>query len=85
LVIAGFVAAAVGLWTQQEWWRGVAVASSAVSLLGVAVFAERGQQFLSAAAMDVIILVALLVFHWPSAGLVGAQLFFAVAKAGSAM
>jgi hypothetical protein len=43
-----------------------------VSLLGVAVFAERGQQFLSAAAMDMIILVALLVFHWPSAGLVGA-------------
>jgi len=72
LVIAGFVAAGVGVWSQQEWWRSVAIASSAVSLLGLALFAQGGQQFLSAAVMDVIILVALLVFHWPSAALVGA-------------
>jgi hypothetical protein len=71
LAIVGFVAAGVGVWSQQEWWRDVAVASSAVSLLAVALFAQPGQQFLSAGVMDVIILVALLVFHWPAAALVG--------------
>jgi hypothetical protein len=71
LVIAGFVAAAIGVWSQQEWWRGLAVASSAVSLLGLALFAQRSQPFLSAGAMDVLILVALLLFQWPSAALVG--------------
>jgi hypothetical protein len=71
VVIAGFVAAGVGVLSQQEWWRSVAVVSSAVSWLGLALFAQASQPFLSAGAMDVIILVALLLVHWPSVGLVG--------------
>jgi hypothetical protein len=72
LVIAGFVAAAIGLWGQQEWWRGVAVGSAAVSLLGLALFAQATQPFLSAGLMDIAILVALVLFHWPTADMVGA-------------
>jgi hypothetical protein len=71
LALVGFVAAGIGVWSQQERWRGVAVASSAVSLLGLALFAQASQPFLSAGAMDVIILVGLLLVHWPSAELVG--------------
>jgi hypothetical protein len=61
--LVGFVVASVGLWGRQEWCRSAVVVSSAVSLLG--------QPFLSAGAMDVIILVALVLAHWPSAELMG--------------
>jgi hypothetical protein len=69
--LVGFVAACVGLWGGQEWWRSAAVVSPAVSLLGLAFFSQASQPFLSADAMDVIILVALLLASWPSAQLVG--------------
>ena len=72
LAIAGFVAAAIGLWGQHEWWRGVVVASSAVSLLGLVLIAQASQPFLSAAVMDIAMLVALALLHWPSPKLVGA-------------
>lgn len=71
LALVGFVAAGIGVWSQQAWWRGVAVASSGVSLLGLALFAQASQPFLSAGAMDAIILVALLLIHWPATELVG--------------
>jgi hypothetical protein len=73
LAIAGFVAAGVGAWGQQDWWRGVAIASSAVSLLGLVLLARASQPFLTAGAIDVIILVAPILVHWPSAELVGSQ------------
>lgn len=71
VVIAGFVAAAIGLWSQQEWWRTAAIVSSAVSLLGLALFAQATQPFASAAILDVAILVAL-ILRWPPVDLVGA-------------
>ena len=73
-VIAGFVAAAVGLLAGQAYWRPLAVASAGVSLLALALFASGigRQPLLSAGLMDVAILVLLLWVRWPSADLVGA-------------
>lgn len=71
VAIISFVAAGAGVWNQQEWWRGLAVASAAVSLVGLLLFAEPIQPIYSAAVMDIILVVALLLFHWPSASLVG--------------
>jgi hypothetical protein len=73
-VIAGFVAAGVGLLGQHTWWRTVAVGAAGVSILALVLFANADalQPLVSAAAMDVAVLVALLWLQWPSAYLVGA-------------
>lgn len=72
-VVAGFAAAGVGLLGQRDWWRTLAVAASVVSLLALGLFATGidSQPLLSAALMDVAILVALLWVRWPSADLIG--------------
>jgi hypothetical protein len=49
----------------------LAVGSSVVSLLGLALFLQAKPPFFNAGAMDVIILVALLLLHWPSPTLIG--------------
>jgi hypothetical protein len=74
VAIAGFTAAGVGLLGQHAWWRTLAVASAGVSLLALALFVSGigTQPVLSAAVMDVAILVALLWIDWPSVDLVGA-------------
>ena len=73
-VITGFVAAAIGLLGQHAWWRTLAVASAVVSLFALFLFARGGdaQPLLSAAAMDLVVMAALLLAHWPSIDLVGA-------------
>ena len=73
-VIAGFVAAAVGLLGQHVWWRTLAVASAVISLFALFLFARSGdpQPLLSAAAMNLVVLAALLLARWPSIDLVGA-------------
>lgn len=73
-VVAGFLTAGVGLLGQNAWWRTLAVASAGVSLLALLLFAGDGstQPILSAALMDIAILVALLWMRWPSVDLVGA-------------
>lgn len=74
VVIVGLMAAGVGLLGQQSWWRTLAVGSAGVSLLALILFAGGigTQPLLSAALMDIAILVALLWVQWPSAALVGA-------------
>jgi hypothetical protein len=74
VVIAGFMAAGIGLLGQHAWWRMLAAGSAGVSMLALLLFAGSigTQPLLSAALMDIAILVALLWLHWPSAGLVGA-------------
>jgi hypothetical protein len=73
-VVAGFMAAGIGLLGQQAWWRTLAAGSAGVSLLALALFANNSdvQPLLSAALADVAILVALLWVHWPPVDLVGA-------------
>jgi hypothetical protein len=72
VVIVGFIAAGAGLLGQVTWWRSFAVASAGVSLLALLLFVTSGstQPILSAALMDIAILVALLWLHWPSTDLV---------------
>jgi hypothetical protein len=74
VVTVGFVAAGIGLLGQDAWWRTLAVASAGVSLLALALFVSGGstQPLLSAAGMDLAILIALVWIRWPSANLVGA-------------
>jgi hypothetical protein len=74
VVIAGFLAAGIGLLGQDAWWRTLAVGSAGVSLLALLLFVSSGstQPVLSAAVMDVAILVALVAIRWPSVDLVGA-------------
>ncbi len=74
LVVVGFASAGVGLLSQGAWWRIVADCSAGVSLLALALFASSSsaQPILSAALMDVAILVALVWMRWPSVDLVGA-------------
>lgn len=73
-VIGGFSAAGVGLLGQCSWWRVAAVGSAIVSLAALVIFASgaQAQPLLSAAAMDVVVLVALLWIKWPTLALIGA-------------
>jgi hypothetical protein len=69
-----FVGGVAGYVTDAPWWRGAAVAASLVSLAGVVLFWD-GLAMASAAmalTVDVVILVALLLAHWPAATEVGA-------------
>lgn len=69
LAAVGFFGATLGVFIQQGWWRPVAVASSMVSLLLLALFWNRG--LIVGAAIDLAILIALLWAHWPPASRVG--------------
>ncbi|NLE75563.1 MAG: hypothetical protein GX605_02275 [Chloroflexi bacterium] len=68
LALLGFVAAEVGVWGQHGWRRDLAIASAALSLRGLALFAQPLQPFISAGLMNVAILVALLWLRWPPTG-----------------
>ena len=68
-----FVAGASGLLAGQPWWRSVTVAGAIVSLVGIVVswdgLATTNAVF--ALVVDVLVLWALLVAHWPSSEPVG--------------
>jgi hypothetical protein len=70
----GFGVATFGIFTQTEWWRSLTVASSIVSIVGLALFWANpaASSAFFAFAFDAAVLVALLVFHWPSTTVVGA-------------
>ena len=69
----GFVAVAVGMFGQRDWWRTLAIGSSVVSAIGLLLFWSNpaSSPALSALVFDIVILVALLLFHWPPSTLVG--------------
>ena len=73
LAIIGFVAAGFGIFDMQGWWRSLAIASAAISLLGITLFFD-GLPFnptINPVIFDVAVLVALLLARWPSASLIG--------------
>jgi hypothetical protein len=74
VAVAGFLAAAVGIWTEMEWWRTAAIVSSIVSIIGLVLFWSNpaGGPTLSALVFDIVILVALVILRWPPSTLVGA-------------
>ncbi len=68
----GFMAAGFGVFGHQSWWRTLAVGSSILSLFTLGLFASGLiQSALNAAVFDVVILLALLLAHWPSPELIG--------------
>ena len=69
VAMIGFVIAGVGVLQQKSSWRALSIAASVVSLIVAALFIQGAP--LNAAVADVVVLVALLLFNWPSAELVG--------------
>ena len=68
-----FVAGAGGLLAGQPWWRPLTIAGAVVSLVGLVLFWDgvATSSAFFALAFDVLVLVALLVVHWPSSEVVG--------------
>ena len=70
---AAFVAAGVGVIVQAGWWRQLAILASVVSIVLVAAM-WNGIPTTSAAfalAFDVVVLLTLLVAHWPAPDSIG--------------
>ncbi|MBX3060539.1 MAG: hypothetical protein KF770_29125 [Anaerolineae bacterium] len=67
--LVGFVAAAFGIFRETDWWQTVAVVSAAVSTVGLVLFWTRPSTSpaLSALIFNLLVLAALLIFHWPLA------------------
>lgn len=65
--IVGFTAVAIGLMNSTGWWRPVAIAAAAVSSLGLLLFwtTPISSPVLSALVFNLMVLAALLIFHWP--------------------
>lgn len=65
--IVGFVAVVVGFWSGAAWWRPLAVAAAAVSTVGLILFWTNplASPAVSALVFNLLVLAALLVFHWP--------------------
>jgi hypothetical protein len=76
LSAAGFVASAMSFWgvlIPGDLWRQLAVASSIVSIVGIAVFFGIWPLFntLAALAVNIIVLVTQLWTHWPPLSMFG--------------
>lgn len=71
VVVIGFLGVGMGMlgWlVPQAWWRPLAVASSIISLIGLALFWNAFAAFFNKAGaigVDVATLVAVLLAHWP--------------------
>jgi hypothetical protein len=77
-VVAGalmlaFAAAAGGVALQASWWRGLVLAAAAVSIVLVVTMWDGLPTGPASAALafDAVMLVALLVVHWPAGDIVG--------------
>ena len=69
-----FVTAGIGLALTQEWWRPIALVGAVVSLVGIVACWDG---ILTASAVpalivDLVVIVGLLIAHWPSVDAVGA-------------
>ena len=71
LVTLGFLAGGIGVFARQDWWRPVVMGSAAISAVIIILFWDGGLQKIVEKGLvgfliNVAILVALLVFDWPS-------------------
>jgi hypothetical protein len=74
IVVLGFVAASLGYFgilVPASWWRPLAAIFAVVSLIGLILFGRNWPKFnLSAAALfNIVVLVALLWYHYPAEAL----------------
>ena len=73
LATLGFVMGGIGIFAQQAWWRPLVTGSVAFSAIIILLFWDGGLHMLVEKGLigfliNVALLVALLVFDWPSAG-----------------
>ena len=68
VALAGFVAAAFGIFRQTDWWQTGAIVSAIVSTVGLILFWSQPttSPAVSALIFNLFILISLLVFHWPA-------------------
>ena len=71
LAALGFLAGGIGVFARQDWWRPVVIGSAAVSAVIIILFWDGGLQKIVEKGLvgfliNVALLVALLVFDWPS-------------------
>ncbi len=73
VAIIAFCAAAYGLWSQQPWWRNIAIIGAVISALGLLIFAASPvtSPAFFAMAFNIAVLAALLVLHWPTVETLG--------------
>lgn len=69
VALVGFLATAFGIFRETAWWQTAAVVSAAVSTVGLILFWSRPaiSPAISALVFNLLVLAALLIFHWPSA------------------
>ena len=69
VALLGFLAAAFGIFRETSWWQMVAIVAATVSTVGLILFWSKPvtSPAISALVFNLIILVSLLVFHWPAA------------------
>lgn len=69
VALVGFVAAAFGFFREVAWWQTAAMVSAAVSTVGLVLFWTRPSTSpaISALVFNLLVLAALLIFHWPPA------------------
>ena len=74
VVTAAFVVAAGGVLLQAGWWRGLAIGAAIGSIVLLAAMWDGVPSGPASAALafDAVVLVVLLVMHWPSTELIGA-------------
>lgn len=67
--LVGFLAAAFGIFSETDWWQMAAIVSAAVSTVGLVLFWSKPATApaISALIFNLLVLVSLLVFHWPPA------------------
>jgi hypothetical protein len=71
LATLGFVVGGIGVFARQDWWRPAVIGSAAVSAVIIILFWDGGLQKIVEKGLvgfliNVALLVALLVFDWPS-------------------
>jgi hypothetical protein len=71
LATLGFLAGGIGVFARQDWWRPAVIGSAAVSAVIIILFWDGGLQKIVEKGLvgfliNVALLVALLVFDWPS-------------------
>jgi hypothetical protein len=73
-LVVAFSVGAYGVFTQATWWRPLLIAASAISIGLIALYWDGlpTSSAFFALAFDALVLVALLVLHWPSEAAVGA-------------
>lgn len=70
IVLIIFLASGVALFAHLSWWRVLAVSGSIISLVMILLFWRSNMVF--GVVINVGVIIALLVAHWPSKELLGA-------------